>query len=275
MNAYRKSVGRPAPGAGAPKPKNSLVTVVYAEDIASFPISDENGVKTLGNIVLKTGAKMHTLYETDDSQKASHTIEGDADAEGFLKKFEGSHPGDSLEINEFVQNSIGQGMIVIYSAECGSEWKKVIGTPCNPLYLKGEFTDDKDAVKHTLNFEQRKRDRFVAKFYNGELIYQDNHVATTAALAINAANGVVYQLPPSDVADSEISFTEVALDNKKVISIIGSGGEEPSTLSNGVSGPVTVLLDTGLDWIAYKNAVINLQVFNAGGTKYLIELSRS
>lgn len=275
MNTFRKSVGRPAPGAGAPKPKNAQVTIIYADDIFAFPISDGNGVKMLGNIILKPGAKMHTLYETDDSQKASHSIEGDADAEGFLKKFEGSHPGDSLEINEFVQNTLGQGVLVVYHTECGTSMKKVVGTPCNPLYIKGEFTDDKDAVKHTINFEARKRDRFVAKFYDGELIYQENFISPTSAITVNDTNGSIYQLPASDVADTDITFTAVDIDNKKTITLIGAGGDEPSILAGGVSGPVTVILDSGTDWVSLKDAIINLQYFNAGAVKYLIEISRS
>lgn len=276
MTYTRKSVARPAPGAGAPKPKNAMVTIVYADDVLNFPGSDENGVKMLGNLVLKAGAKMHQLYETDDSQKASHSIEGESDTEGFLKKFEGSHPGDGIEINEFVQNTIGQGILILYSVECGSNVRKVIGTPCNPLYLKGEFVDDKDGAKHSLNFEQRRRDRNVAKFYEGEVMYSENYTAPDTSIDITDANGPVMQLPAVTVADTDVTVTTNTMTNaqRKIITLIGGGGSEPATLAAGVSGPVTVVLDNGTDWVALKDAVINLQIYDAGAVTYLIEVSR-
>lgn len=274
MTTFRKSVPQPAPGAGAPKPKKPNVTVVYADDVLVFPISDANGVKMLGNIVLKDGAKMERVYATIDTQKASHTFEGDPDKEGFLKMFEGSHPGDELAINEYIQNTIGVGVLVIYDVDCNTGLRKVLGTPCNPLYLKPEFTDDKDGVAHMLKFEQRMRDRFVAKFYEGELSIAENYVSPDFALAITDVNGPVYRLPVSDVADTDITVGSMTQANKKVISIVGSGGDEPATLAGGVNGSVTVLLSDGTDWVALKDAVINLQVFDAGATTYLVELSR-
>jgi hypothetical protein len=269
-------VARPAPGAGAPKPKNGMVTIVYADDVLSFPQSDANGVKTTGNLVLKDGAKMYQLYMTDDSQKASHSIEGESDTEGFLKKFEGTHPGDELEASEFVQNSIGQGIIALYSRECGLNSRKLIGTPCNPLYLKGEFVDDKDGSKHTFNFEQRRRDRNVAKFYDGEVVYEENYVAATTAIDLTDANGPVVKLPAVTVVDTDVSIATLTMTNaqKKIITLIGGGGSEPETLAAVFSGPVTLILDNGTDWVALKDAVINLQVYDAGATTYLIEVSR-
>ena len=66
MTNFRKSVARPAPGAGAPKGKNANATVVYVDDILTFPQPDANGVLLVGNIVLKDGAKMERIYLTDE-----------------------------------------------------------------------------------------------------------------------------------------------------------------------------------------------------------------
>ena len=274
MNNFRKSVPRPAPGAGAPKGKNGNVTVVYVDDILMFPQPDPNGVKLVGNIVLKAGAKMERIYLTDDTQKASAKYEGDADAGGMTKMYEGSHPGDELAINEFVQNNIEVPVVLIYDLDCNTGLRKVVGLPCNPMYLKPEFEDSKDGVKHTLVYEQRRRDRHVSKFYEGELSFAENFVATPTAIALSEANGAVYQIPSDDAA-LEIAFASNTLAAGKVVSLVGSGGDDPSTLDAGVSGPVTVLLKDGTQWVALKDAVINLQVYDAGATTYLIEVSRS
>lgn len=275
MSNFRKSVPAPSQGAGAPRPKNALVTIVHVDDILAFPPSDVNGVRMIGNIVLKQGATMHKIYETDDSQKASHSIEGDADAEGFMKKFEGSHPGDSLEISEFVQNTIGQPSIIIYPTDCGSNSKKVVGTPCNPMYLKGEFMDDKDGVKHTLQFEQRRRDRFVSKFYDGTLSFAQNYEVVGFEVGITQNESLVYQLPACASAETEIELGVISLDDKKIVSLVGNGGAEPAYLLPNLSSSVKVLLSNGTQWVALKDATISLQYFDAGANTYLIEVSRT
>lgn len=281
MANFRKSVPKPAPGSGAPKPKNGIVKLVYAADIATFPPSDANGVKMEGNIVLKAGAKVQTLYLTDDTQKLSHSTEGDADSEGFLKKAEASHPGDSLQINEFEQNTIGEGVILFVDTECNGTSYKVLGTPCNPMYLKGEMTDDKEGVKHMFNFEQRRRDRFVAKFYEGVLPVSDAYAPATFALALSSANGVIVQLPPSEVEESELSFTDYSgVNNNSVVTLIGGGGEEPLVVECTDAIPTVnvpnFLLKNATPWVALKGGIIQFKVMTTyGGFIYFIEVSRS
>lgn len=274
MTTFRRSVPKPAAGSGAAKGKNSTVTLIHKDDILAFPPYNEFGVLLVGNIVLKPNAKMHTLYMTDEFQKASHTYEGEPDAGGFKKMFEGSHPGDELEINEFIQNNNEEAFLVVYDLDCNTNKRKVVGLPCNPLYLKGDFEDSKDGVKHNLKFEQRRSDRHVSKFYEGELTFAENTVSPDTSLVLATASGYVYQLPAIDVADTDVTITSSDIAHKKVVTLIGGGGDEPATLAGGVSGPVTVLLDNGTVWLASLNAYINLEVFDAGGTVYLKELSR-
>lgn len=276
MSNLRLSVAKPAPGAGSPKGKEANATLVYVNDLVKemFPNANENGVKLVGNIVLIAGARMQRIYMTDSTQKASHKYEGDPDAGGFMKQYEGSHPGDELEINEFVQNSIEEPFIIIYDVDCNSNMRKVVGLPCNPLYLEPEFMDDDAGVKHTLIFKQRRRDRHVSKFYEGELSFVENYVAPDAeALALAPANGYVVELPESNAA-TDIAVASNTIVHKKVVTLKGNGGTIPSTLSGGVSGPVTVILDNGTVWEATKGAFINLEVFDGGATTYLKEISR-
>jgi hypothetical protein len=275
MTTFRKSVPRPAAGAGAPTGKNPNASVIHVADILAFPDTDENGVKLVGNIVLKLGAKVERIYLTDASQKVSHKYDGDPDAGGLTKTIEGTHPGDELAINEYIQNNLEEPVIIVYDLDCNTNKRKVVGLKCNPLYLKPEFIDDNSGVKHTLVFEQRRRDRHVSKFYEGELSFAENAVSPDTSLVLAEASGFVYQLPAVTVADTDVTITSTDITHKKVISLIGGGGSEPATLSGGVSGPVTVLLDNGTPWVAVKDSVIHLQVFDAGATVYLIEMSRS
>lgn len=276
MTHIRKSIGRSsAVSPGAARPKKAEVTLVYVDDILSFPERDPmGGVKLLGNIVLKPGAKMYTMYETPSSQKASHTIEGDEDMEGFKKKFEGSVPGDSLEFNEFLQDALGRGFIIIYGVNCGSNANKILGTPCNPMKIKGEFTDDKDGVKHAISFEQYQADGYVAGVYEGTLQYGSNfEVVAVTAVLMTEANGTVYQLP-STAVEAAIDVDTMSLPHGTVVSLIGGGGAGPSKLESGVKTAATIVLVQDSDWMALKDAVINFKVVDAGATKYLIEQSR-
>ena len=61
----------------------------------------------------------------------------------------------------------------------------------------------------------------------------------------------------------------------QIITLIGGGGVAPATLAQSTSSSPKVLLIAGSTWTGLLNAVINLQVFDAGADKYLIEVSRS
>jgi len=274
MTVIRKSVPRPTGvGVGTPSPKGE-VTVIFAADVLTFPSRDANGVKMLGNVVLLTGAQMYKIYASPKSQKASFETNGDEDNEGFVVKFEGSHPGDSLDYNEFVQNTLGQGVILIYGKGCGDNQGKVLGSPCNPMKLKASFIDDKDNKKHTLAFEQSYQDRYVPGFYDGVVSYAANYVSVDTSLDMLKTNGFVYQLPALAIT-AVITATSIDLNHGDVVSLIGGGGVAPATLASAVAGVVTVILANGTTWTGLTDAVINLQVFKAGATTYLIEQSRS
>lgn len=274
MTSYRKSVAAPAKaGAGAAKPKKGLITVIYADDVLSFPERDGGGVKMLGNIVLKAGAKMHSLYMTPSSQKLNDEIVGDEDMEAFEKKAEGVHPGNSLAIREFRANNLGEGLILIFGEGCGDNKGDVIGTPCNPMKLKGSYSNDNDGVKNVMQFEAAQSDAEPIGYYEGEIILAENFVAADVDLELTKVNGPVQQLPALAATDA-ITATSIDLDNGTVVSLIGGGGADPATLDVGVQGAVTVVLLNGTQWVALEAAIINLEVVKGGATTYLIERSR-
>ena len=59
------------------------------------------------------------------------------------------------------------------------------------------------------------------------------------------------------------------------VTLIGSGGSDPATLSSGDATGATVLLNDDQDWTALENATISFEVFDNGATMYLIEKNRS
>lgn len=260
-----------SPGSGAPK-GDTIVLIV--EDIQVFPPSDQNGVKMVGNFLMKAGKFPISIYGTKSKTDAPYESDGDEDSINITQKFMLQHPGNKLECKEFVQNLLGKNVIILHRA-CQEDYYEVMGTPCAPLQLKPSKTDNNDGRFHTFNFEAFAKTSLVPKHYEGDVVLaQPFAVADVGAIVVNAANGLHYKLPSLAVTDA-IAFTSVDLEQKQYVTLIGQGGAGPATLDSGTANNVTVVLLNGTTWTALENAVINFMVVNAGSDTYLIELSRS
>jgi hypothetical protein len=257
---------------GSAAQKNQIV-LVDVEDIASFPDSDANGVKLVGTPVLKPGGKFISIYSTKSKTEAPFETDGDEDMMNFAAKFIAQHPGNRLEVKEFVQNWTGRDIIVFHKS-CADDFWEVMGTPCAPLQLKASKQDNNDGRFYNLTFEPFAKSGFVPKHYEGDISFTEPFaVVSVADVDVTPANGIQYKLPSLAVTDA-IEFGDMTVEHGTMISLIGSGGVAPATLVDGVSGSATVLLKTGITWTALNNAVIHLQVFKTAATTYLIEMSR-
>lgn len=274
MAYVKKSIVKPlggSPGAAAPKEPN--VTIVAVDDIQTWPARDDKSVNMLGNFVMKTGAKMYQVYMTPSKIKAGFESDGDEDSVTFKQKFEGEHPGNSLDIAEFVQNWTGTNCIVIYGS-CQDSFKKVIGTKCAPVQLKPSLKDDNDSRTHMLVFEQFAKSGWVPGHYTGTIALADPFaVPVVTAVAVNSTNGYIYQLP-SLATTAAIAFSEVSLNHGDIITLVGGGGANPATLATGVTDKKALLIN-GTTWVGLAGATINLKVFNNGGLTLLEEISRT
>lgn len=259
-----------SPGAAAPKEPN--VTIVAVDDILFFPTRDAGGVNMLGNIGMKPGAKMYQFYQTSSKFDGKYESEGEEDMITYKQIVAGEHPGDELAINEFIYNWTGVNVIII-TGSCSDSFKKVYGTKCAPVQLKASSQDNNDGRKKMLTFEQYAKSKFLPGHYTGNLSLAEPYAAATAAFNATPENGTHYLLPAL-AETAAVSFTTMTFEAGQVITLIGSGGADPATLVQGTAGDVEVLLAAGSTWTALQNAVINLQVFNAGADTYLIEVSR-
>jgi hypothetical protein len=270
QNVAKANLGK-SPGAAAPKEPN--VTIVATDDILAWPARDGNNVAYVGNFVMNAGAKMIQVYMTPSKTKAGYTPEGSEDDITFKHMFEGEHPGNELEIAEFVQNWTGVNCIVIYGS-CSDTYRKVLGTKCAPLQLKAELKDDNDSRVHNLKFDQAGKPSFVPGHYTGTLsLGAPFAVVSSTAVPLATVNGNQYQLPSLAVTAS-IAFSTVGLAHGSIVTLIGGGGVAPATLATGVTDK-SALLVSGTTWVGLAGAVINLKVFNAGSITLLEEISRS
>lgn len=269
MTYISKSVLKPrgnkSPGASAPKEPN--VTIVDVDDIAVFPQRDGKGVLMEGSFVMKPNANMIQVYMTPSKSKASFESEGEEDAQQFKHKFEGEHPGNELEISEFVQNFTGRNVIVIYGS-CSDSFRKVLGSKCAPLQLKPSLQDDNDARKHMLVFEQAAASGYVPGHYTGEIVLEEPFAAAGHDLTVGA-NSLMQKLSSSAVA-TDITVTSITAEADSIVTLIGGGGAAAATLEPAAN----VLLKGGANWTALEGAVIHFKVFE-GSTKMLIEVGRA
>jgi hypothetical protein len=256
-------------GAGSGKDQ---VTIVLAEDVAVFPPRDASGVKMVGNFVMKPGAKMITLYTTKSKGEAPVTTDGDEDSISIKQMFNTQHPGNRLECKEFVQNWLGKNVYILHKA-CQDDFFEVMGTPCAPLQLKPEKTDTNDARFWAFKFEAFAKSAYVPGHYEGELVLAAPFAVVNATeLVLTEDNGSHYKLPATSSATS-IAVDGFDFSHGKYITLIGSGGSTPATFAQG-SGLVDVVMKNGTTWTALEGAVIQFQVYQAGATTYLFELSR-
>jgi hypothetical protein len=274
-----KSVPKPQrTSAGAPTPKDPDLVLVKTKDILAWPAVDAGGVNMLGSYVTKPGATMHKLYTTPSKTGGGFESEGDEDAVGVMQKVDASHPGNSVEIREFILAALGEDFIIIQGT-CRDNNKTVYGTKCSPMKLKPTFADNSDGTTHTFVFEQYMRTDQVPYNYTGSLTFDAPFNVPAADISLLQANGLAYQLTAfADELGTALDIAALDMEHGKVVSLIGGGGAEPAVLSGGAAtaaANVTVILKEDTDWTALLNATITLEVFVAGATTYLIERSRA
>src|SRR5690606_16847980 len=168
---------------------------------------------------------------------------------------------------------IGVNCLVIHGS-CRDSFREVLGTKCAPLQLKPTKQDNNEGRFYNLVFEQFNPTTFVPGHYEGDLVFAEpTVVADVTDVDVTPANGYQYKLPALNATEA-IEFGDMTIEHGDIVTLIGGGGSDPATLSSGTAGSVTVALKSGTTWTALDGAIINLQLFSAGATKYLIEMSR-
>lgn len=218
---------------------------------------------------------MVKLYTTKSKGSAPVESDGEEDSINMKQKFETQHPGNRLEIKEFIQNWLGKDVYIIHGS-CADDFREVMGTPCAPLQLKPSKTDSNDARFWTLMFEAFATSQYLPGHYEGDLVYIDPVAVSDAeAIAVDTEVNSQYKLAATTTA-TDAAFDSVDANHGDIITLIGQGGTTATTLAqNLATGDVLVALKSGTTWTALDGAVIHLQVFKAGAKTILTELSRS
>jgi len=266
------NVGQGGPGVGAGKTKSPNVHIIRAADLLTSPIRNSKGVLMIGSFVPKVGKNFISVYMTGVNQDETYETTGEVDAEQIMQKLVATHPGDELEAHEFYQNNLGVDLIVV-TGSCDTVRKTVFGTACSPMRLKNNYQANKDKTGHTFTFDQIQGTRFVPGKFDGELPIAAPF-NTDVSIDMLAANGLQFKVESLAVT-AAITLSAFDFVDGDVVTLIGSGGAGPATLSAGDLTEATVILKDGTAWTALENATISLEVVDGGATMYLVEKNRS
>lgn len=271
-------VNIPAPSngaAGAPQGKETDIVIFNWDDISAYPARDSGGVMYDGSFVFKAGKYAWKIYATSSSINMPVTTEGDEDAVGFNALPEFSHPGSSLEIEEFMANNINKPLGVavrVGGCDGGSSYYKVYGTKCNPLSLIPETQDDNEANKNMIKFQQFRKAQVLPGRYSGTWTFDTATTVSADTTDIDVTNGQgEYQLTDNTGA-TVVSDISNATHGEKY-TFIGSGGSNPATFE--ASNAIFVLAGA-VDWSGVSGARLTLQAYEqSGGSFIFFEVSRS
>lgn len=260
------------PGSGAASPKDPNVAIFLAKDLVAYPQRNASGVVAEGDFVSAPGKAPIYVYMTGVNQDLGFETEGDVDSEQIKPMFTATHPGAQVPAFEFFQNHLGEDIIIV-TGGCSAKEKMIWGSKCTPMRMKANFKANNEKTGFEFTFEQVQGSRFVPAIWEGDIAFSQPF-DTDVSLDLTEANGTQYKVEDLAVT-AAISVASIDLSHGSKVTLIGSGGAAPATLSNGSLTGATAVLKDGTQWVALAGATITLEVFDDGTNVYLIERTRT
>ncbi len=143
------SVPKGGTNIGKPSPKQDKIILFRWSDVVA-PVRDINGILIATDLTLNVGAVAIAMYATKGTISFKQTPEGDVDAKAWLQELSFDHPGNSLLIDEFLENNLNEylgALILPYDATAD---KTLCGAPEAPLQIEPESMDNKDGNKTSM-----------------------------------------------------------------------------------------------------------------------------
>lgn len=272
MSYVKVSVAKPGNNMGVGGNKKDKITLFDFDDVLTFPSRDSKGILITDNIIFKDGAYSITLYVTQHTIKANPKTEGDPDNKGVMQSLVFEHPGDEQAILEFRSNWMNRNIGAIVE-RCSDGRKTLHGSPCAPLQMQYDHTDDKDKNATTFTLASAQKGPDIA-IYSGTVTLEsvtDTVAADATSIDLAAGEGQ-YQLTDGTSSAAAITGCTNGVNNL-VFTLLGSGGSHPSTIA---ATATAFLLRNGTTWTALAGAKITFQVVKDGASSYkFVEISRS
>lgn len=267
-----KPSGGFSPGKGGDK-KYAEIILIDLDDLSAEAPRDSKGIVVVGNHIFKDGKYAVKFYSTPGTFSGESNSEGDIDAEGYIQTVIMDHPGSEKEIREFLMHWLDKNVMII-AKKCSDGTMDQFGTSCAPLRLQVSSKDTKDSNKSTLTFKSALKGPYHA-IYEGTITFSEP-VATVPdnATTIDLSSGPgEYQLTNNTSENTVVLTTCSNATHGMVFTILGSGGDNPSEISNGND----FIMKDGNEWVGISGAKITFMAYRTSSlnTWKFFELSRS
>ena len=269
MGYVQVDVNKTMSGSGGNK--KSYIRFFLWDEVATPPSRDSKGITTTTDIVMKAGKYMSSLYVTESTVKINVKGDGDPDAKGIMQIIAFDHPGDTTEIKEFQFNMMNGNFGIIVES-CDGSRKRLLGSPCAPLAMKFDTTDDKDKNNSVFTFESTQKGPHIAEYAGTLTLATVAGTASANASSIDVTNGEgQYQLTSGTVSAVVITTLANAVHNG-VYTLLGSGGAYPSTVAG---AGTTIYLNNSTTWTGLLGASLTIKCIKVGAGTIFYEQSRT
>lgn len=262
-------------GSGAAQTKYFQIRLVLLDDIASYPTEIEGSVELSGNYALKTGKYFLDLQVTASKTDLPGAGEGDEDNVSYAANPSWYHPGSTVEIENFIQNTMNKSVLAFQRiGACGSPnsyWLQ-FGSCGAPLSLLPEHINNNDETGWLLKFQQFAKTDKLPKRYTGTFTLATVNTVAADSTTVDVSNGSgEYQLQDNASTTVITDITNAAAGG--VYTLIGSGGSNPATIE---ATNTNFLLAGAVDWSGLSGATLTVEAFAIdGGDFVFVEKSRS
>jgi hypothetical protein len=245
----------------AVKAKMWLISEDQWDDTQAFPTRSG---RERGNIPLKNGEYWHYISAVLDSPEIKSNAEEGEIASTITNELKFVVGGMDSSLLTLLETGIGKGFFVVWEI-CSTGDLYLGGNGCKPLKLSAfEGGPGKDSTSWTLTFKNQCGE--IWSVYTGNTPTQAPATVAANAETITLTSNPQYQLTDGTAEVHDITgFTSVTdADINRVVTILGSGGTYPSTISESND----FLLIAGNQWEAEENTQISFKIFKDGAATY-------
>ncbi len=150
----------------APVIKSDEIIIVDANDVASEPTRAFGNTVATGDLTLAESAKGVRIQVSSHTIDCGYDQDGEVDAKGFKQRVAFDYPGNTPELDNFIEYYANRGVLILVKS-CETGKTKLYGQKCNPLRLTAEPTENNEASKTHLAFAQEVAGALLPSVYSG------------------------------------------------------------------------------------------------------------
>lgn len=253
--------------AGKGASRKAKVFIFNWDDIATHTRVDN----VVSGLVFKAGKYGVEVYADQKSIKTPVDTDGEHNSTAFTQTVEFMHPGDAIEIRDYLSNWVNKevGCVLDY---CDGTTPKLYGAPCAPLSLQAKGEESSDKTNKVMTFKSVLAGPINADFTTTTTLASVNATVAANATTVDVATGAgEFQLTTGTASAVAITTLSNPV-HGFVYSLIGSGGTYPSTIS---ASATVFLLKDGTMWTALAGSKITFKCFKDGASTFkFVEVSR-